>query len=59
MVDCAYDNIGSYKTIESLGGVLDREEVDPFDGVLTKVYYFDVEECIRKYKDVYCSYLKL
>lgn len=59
MVDCAYDNIGSYKTMESLGGVLDREEVDPFDGVLTKVYYFDVEEYIRKYKDVYCSYLKL
>ena len=59
MLDCASDNIGSYKTMESLGGVLDREEIDPFDGVLTKVYYFDVEECIKKYKDVYCSYLKL
>lgn len=59
MLDCAYDNIGSYKTMESLGGVLDREEINPFDGVLTKVYYFDVEECIKKYNDVYCSYLKL
>lgn len=57
MLDCAFDNIGSYKTMESLGGVLDREELDPFDGVLTKVYYFDVDECIKKYEDVYSIYI--
>ena len=57
MLDCASDNIGSYKTMESLGGVFDREEIDPFDGLLIKVYYFDVEECIKKYKDIYDSYI--
>ena len=48
MLDCASDNIGSYKTMEAIGGVLDREEIDPSDGLLTKVYYFDVNECLLK-----------
>lgn len=53
MLDCASDNIGSDKTMQALGGILDREEIDPADGLLTKVYYFDVNDCIEKYKDVY------
>lgn len=53
MLDCASDNIGSNKTIQALDGVLDREEIDPSDGLLTKVYYFDVNKCIEKFKDVY------
>lgn len=53
MLDCASDNIGSDKTMQALGGMLDREEIDPADGLLTKVYYFDVNDCIEKFKDVY------
>ena len=58
MLDCASDNIGSYKTMESLGGVLEREEIDPFDGLLTKVYCFDVDQCINKYETIYEKYLR-
>lgn len=55
MLDCESDNIGSYKTMESLGGVLEREEIDPYDGLLTKVYCFDVEDTINNYKTIYES----
>lgn len=57
MLDCASDNVGSYKTMEALGGVLDREVIDPFDGLLTKVYYFDVDDCLLKSKSEYEKYI--
>lgn len=57
MLDCASDNVGSYKTMEALGGVLDREEIDSFDGLLTKVYYFDVDDCLLKSKSEYEKYI--
>lgn len=57
MLDCASDNIGSYKTMEAIGGVLDREEIDPSDGLLTKVYYFDVNECLLKNEMEYEKYI--
>lgn len=38
MLDCSINNLGSSKTIEALGGKLDRTEIDPDDGILTKVY---------------------
>lgn len=53
MLDCESDNIASYKTMASLGGVLTRTEIDPTDGILTKVYWFDVDECIKKYQSTY------
>ena len=57
MLDCDADNIGSDKTLQALGGTLERTEVDPSDGVLTKVYWFNVDETIQKYKDVYEPYI--
>lgn len=57
MLDCASDNIGSYKTMKAIGGVLDREEIDPSDGLLTKVYYFDVNECLLKNEMEYEKYI--
>ena len=53
MLDCDVNNLGSAKTMQSLGGVLERTEVDPFDGVLTSVYWFNVNETIHKYKDIF------
>lgn len=53
MLDCDANNIASEKTMQALGGVLTRTEVDPFDGILTKVYWFDVNKCINKYKNIY------
>jgi len=48
---CDANNLGSVRTIESLGGTLERTEVDPYDEVLTSVYWFNVDETIDKYKN--------
>lgn len=57
MLDCASDNIGSYKTMEALGGIMEREEINPSDGLLTKVYYFDVNKSIKAYETIYDQYI--
>lgn len=57
MLDCDVNNLGSDKTLKALGGKLERTEVDPSDGILTNVYWFDVDETIKKYKNVYEPYI--
>ena len=57
MLDCDVNNLGSDKTLKALGGVLERTEVDPSDGTLTNVYWFDVEDTLNKYKDIYEPYI--
>ena len=52
---CSSDNIGSNKTLLALGGILVREEIDPSDGELTKIYHFDIDDCIKNYKEVYTN----
>lgn len=58
MLDCSIDNLGSNKTITSLGGVLERSEIDPSDNTLTNVYWIDVNDSLEKYKDTYYLYIK-
>ena len=53
MLDCDVNNLGSVKTMQALGGKLERMEVDPSDGILTSVYWFDVNEIIDKYQNVF------
>lgn len=53
MLSCEVSNLGSAKTMQALGGKLERTEVDPSDGILTSVYWFDVNETICKYHDVF------
>ena len=57
MLDCDVNNLGSDQTLKALGGKLERTEVDPSDGILTNVYWFDVDETIEKYKNVYEPYI--
>ena len=57
MLDCDVNNLGSDKTLKALGGKLERTEVDPSDGILTNVYWFNVDETIEKYKNVYDPYI--
>ena len=57
MLDCDVNNLGSDKTLKALGGKLERTEVDPSDGILTNVYWFNVDETIEKYKNVYEPYI--
>ena len=53
MLDCDVKNLGSDKTILALGGILERTEVDPYDGILTNVYWINVDESIKKYKETF------
>ena len=57
MLDCDVNNIASDKTLKALGGVLERTEIDPYDGMLTNIYWFDVSNCLEKYKNIYEPYL--
>lgn len=59
MLDCDASNIASDKTMQALGGVLERTEVDPSDGILTNVYWFNVDECLEKYREQYIDKIKL
>ena len=58
MIDCSATNIGSDNTIKSLGGILERSEVDPSDDTLTNVYWINVNESLEKYKDIYEPLIK-
>lgn len=53
ILDCDANNLGSAKTIQALGGVLEKTEIDPYDGILTSVYWFEVNGTIDKYKDTF------
>ena len=57
MLDCDVNNLGSDRTLKALGGELVRTEIDPQDGILTNVYWFNVDETIEKYKNVYGPYI--
>lgn len=54
---CDVNNIGSNKTIKSLGGVLKKCEVDPYDNILTNLYVINVKETIDKYYGKYGNYI--
>ena len=57
MLGCSASNLGSDKTIQALGGILERSEIDPSDNELDNIYWIDVNESIEKYKDEYDKYL--
>ena len=45
MLDCDVENLGSSKTMEALGGKLERTEID----------WINVDESLEKYKDEYVN----
>ncbi len=57
MLDCSVDNLGSDKTIKALGGILERCELDEADNTMTNVYWINVDESIKKYKNEYSKYM--
>lgn len=59
MLDCDVNNLGSDKTLKALGGKLERTEVDPSDGTLTNVYWFDVVDTLNNYKTIYEPYISI
>lgn len=59
MIDCSVDNLSSDKTIKALGGILERCELDESDNTMTNVYWINVDESIKKYKDEYDSFIAI
>ena len=59
MLDCLKDNLGSSKTITSLGGYLVKEEEKTLHGekVTIQDYNINVDESLEKYKDIYAKYI--
>ena len=57
MLDCDVNNLGSDKTLRALGGTLERTGIDPYDGTLTNVYWFNLDDTLINYKDIYESYI--
>ena len=56
-IACESNNIASNKTLKALGGNLKISKVDPYDGILTNVYFFDIKYCLDKYKNIYYKYI--
>ena len=55
LLDCTIDNIGSNKSIISLGGILEKTEIDKNDNKLTNYYWIDVDKAISENLEVYSS----
>ena len=55
---CDVDNIGSNKTILSLGGVLEKTKIYEYDNKLTNYYSLNVNDSIEKYCEYYKDYIK-
>lgn len=47
MLDCEKSNLGSAKTIQALGGVLEREYLDTHLNEVEQVYWIDVDTSIK------------
>ena len=57
LLECTVDNIGSNKTIISLGGKLEKTKVDEYDGELTNYYWININEATQKYSNIYEKYI--
>ena len=57
ILGCSVSNTPSDKTIQALGGILERCEVDPSDNTLSNVYWIDVKKSLYEYRSVYVPYI--
>ena len=58
LLDCTVDNIGSNRTILSLGGELEKTELDEYDNTMTNYYWINVNDSIEKNYERYKNYIK-
>ncbi len=52
LLDCNDDNIGSYRTMEALGGVMIERYEDEEEGMVRR-YSIDVNKALENYRDIY------
>lgn len=48
MLDCEKNNLGSAKTIQALGGILEREYLDEELNEIEQVYWIDIEKSLEE-----------
>ena len=53
MLDCEKSNIGSAKTIQALGGKLEKEYLDTQINEIEQIYWIDVDNSINDNKSKY------
>lgn len=53
LLDCTVDNIGSNKTIQALGGILEKTGFDSNDNTMTNYYWINVNDSLKKYAKQY------
>ena len=58
MLSCDVNNPGSEKTIQALGGVLDRCQMYKDNKTLLHIYWINVDDSIKKYEDTYKEYIR-
>ena len=49
LLECTVDNIGSNQTILTLGGRLEKTELDLNDQAMTNYYWINVDDSVKKY----------
>ena len=53
LVGCSKSNVASERSILALGGVFERDTVDPADGEPELMFVIDAASSLEKYRDVY------
>lgn len=57
LLECTVDNIGSNKSIISLGGVFEKTELSDYDNTMTNYYWIDVDKTLNEYKKIYSNFI--
>lgn len=57
LLSCIVDNIGSNKSILSLGGVLEKTELDEYDNAMSNYYWIDVDKSISENSKRYNEFI--
>ena len=57
LLDCTVDNIGSNKSILSLGGELEKTELDINDNTMTNYYWINVDKAIDENSRIYSEFI--
>ena len=56
LITCANYNEGSRRTILSLGGIYEKNNINKLEEEILELYWINVDESIKKYKDEYSKY---
>ena len=57
LITCANYNEGSRRTILSLGGIYEKNNINKSEEDNLELYWIDVDESIKKYKNEYSKYI--